>query len=216
MAKTLPRKAVFSGVVVIFVAPTHWGPRTSSAPCTPGTMAVALPRLNVAWICGWAVGLCGGGGNKRGMSVFGVCGRSWKHNEVCGGNASINHILYILYIYIMIIYTESFPKVYVCDVVSLRIQVCPKEGILPKILLPGEWDWNPQFYSREGSVFLGHGWFGCDVELLQVSIYMQFLCSCCFSRSREKTGSGKRFLFAFHLTIHHWQYIPCACRPGVC
>ena len=66
-------------------------------------------------------------------------------------------IYYIYYIYIMTIYTESFPKVYVCDVVSLRIQVCPKEGILPKILLPGEWDWNPQFYSREGSVFLGHG-----------------------------------------------------------
>ena len=44
-----------------------WGPRTSSAPCTPGMMAVALPRLNVVWICecrAW------GGAGKRGMSAF--------------------------------------------------------------------------------------------------------------------------------------------------
>ncbi len=37
---------------------------------------------------------------------------------------------------------------------TLRIQVCPKEGIIPKILLWG-WDWNPQSSSREGSGFLG-------------------------------------------------------------
>ena len=38
---------------------------------------------------------------------------------------------------------------------SLRIQICPKEGIIPKILFWG-WDWNPESYSREGSGFLGH------------------------------------------------------------
>ena len=37
---------------------------------------------------------------------------------------------------------------------TLRIQICPKEGIIPKILFWG-WDWNPESYSREGSGFLG-------------------------------------------------------------
>ena len=37
---------------------------------------------------------------------------------------------------------------------TLRIQVCPKEGINPTILLWG-WDWDHQSYSREGSGFLG-------------------------------------------------------------
>ena len=37
---------------------------------------------------------------------------------------------------------------------TLRIQVCPKEGISPIILFWG-WDWNPQTYSREVSGFLG-------------------------------------------------------------
>ena len=37
---------------------------------------------------------------------------------------------------------------------ALRIQVCPKEGITPRILFWG-WDWNPQSYSWEGSGFLG-------------------------------------------------------------
>ena len=36
----------------------------------------------------------------------------------------------------------------------LRIQVCPLEGITPKILLSG-WDWNPQSYSRNRFGFLG-------------------------------------------------------------
>ena len=79
-------------------------------------------------------------------------GNIMKYRE--GMLASIIYIYICMYI---IINTESFPKVYVCDVVSLRIRVCPKEGILPKIPLPWGWDWNPQFYSREGSGFLGHG-----------------------------------------------------------
>ena len=37
---------------------------------------------------------------------------------------------------------------------SLRIQVSPKEGISPVILLWG-WVWDPESYSREGSGFLG-------------------------------------------------------------
>ena len=37
---------------------------------------------------------------------------------------------------------------------TLRIQVCPKKGINPTILLWG-WDWNHQSYSRKGSGFLG-------------------------------------------------------------
>ena len=37
---------------------------------------------------------------------------------------------------------------------SLRIQICPKEGINPTILLWG-WDWDHQTYSREGYGFLG-------------------------------------------------------------
>ena len=40
-------------------------------------------------------------------------------------------------------------------ILSLRIQVCPKEGINPTILLWG-WDWDHQSYSREGSGFLGY------------------------------------------------------------
>ena len=42
------------------------------------------------------------------------------------------------------------------DEFALRIQVCPKEGINPTILLWG-WDWDHQSYSREGSGFLGLG-----------------------------------------------------------
>ena len=37
---------------------------------------------------------------------------------------------------------------------SLRIQVCPKKGINPTILLWG-WDWDHQTYSREGYGSLG-------------------------------------------------------------
>ena len=37
---------------------------------------------------------------------------------------------------------------------SLRIQLCPKKGISPTILLWG-WDLDHQSYSREGSGFLG-------------------------------------------------------------
>ena len=37
---------------------------------------------------------------------------------------------------------------------SLRIQICPKKGINPTVLLWG-WDWDHQSYSREGFGFLG-------------------------------------------------------------
>ena len=40
------------------------------------------------------------------------------------------------------------------ELVSLRIQVSPKEWISP-IILFWRWDWNPQSYSREVSGFLG-------------------------------------------------------------
>ena len=39
---------------------------------------------------------------------------------------------------------------------SVRIQVCPKKGVNPIMLLWG-WDWDHQTYSREGSGFLGDG-----------------------------------------------------------
>ena len=39
--------------------------------------------------------------------------------------------------------------------VSLRIQICPKKGINPTILLWG-WDWDHQTYSREGCGSLGY------------------------------------------------------------
>ena len=42
----------------------------------------------------------------------------------------------------------------VCAHKSLRIQVCPKKGINPTILLWG-WDWDHQTYSREGYGSLG-------------------------------------------------------------
>ena len=37
---------------------------------------------------------------------------------------------------------------------TLSIQLCPKKGINPTILLWG-WDWNHQTYSREGYGCLG-------------------------------------------------------------
>ena len=40
-------------------------------------------------------------------------------------------------------------------VYSLRIQVCPKKGINPTVLLLG-WDWDHQTYSREGYGSLGN------------------------------------------------------------
>ena len=40
------------------------------------------------------------------------------------------------------------------DILTLRIQICPKKGSTPAFLFKG-WDWNPQSYSREGSGFLG-------------------------------------------------------------
>ena len=39
---------------------------------------------------------------------------------------------------------------------SVRIQVCPKKGVNPIMLLWG-WDWDHQTYSREGFGFLGDG-----------------------------------------------------------
>ena len=47
---------------------------------------------------------------------------------------------------------EKTPKM---DGLSLRIQVCPKKGINPTILLWG-WDWDHQTYSREGYGSLGY------------------------------------------------------------
>ena len=46
-------------------------------------------------------------------------------------------------------------------VYSLSIQVCPKKGINPTILLWG-WDWNPQSYSREG-----YGSLGIVIQVIQ-------------------------------------------------
>jgi len=40
---------------------------------------------------------------------------------------------------------------------ALRIQICPKKGINPTILLRG-WDWDHQTYSREGYGSLGLVW----------------------------------------------------------
>ena len=37
---------------------------------------------------------------------------------------------------------------------ALSIQVCPKKGINPRVLLWG-WDWDHQSYSRDGSGCLG-------------------------------------------------------------
>ena len=47
---------------------------------------------------------------------------------------------------------------------TLRIQVCPKKGISPTILLWG-WDWDHQTYSREGYGSLGiiHLFFVCNL-----------------------------------------------------
>ena len=45
-----------------------------------------------------------------------------------------------------------------CGYVSLRIQVCPKKGINPTILLWG-WDWDHETYSREGYGSVGYGIF---------------------------------------------------------
>ena len=42
-----------------------------------------------------------------------------------------------------------------CIYFTLSIQVCPKKGIKPTILLWG-WDWDHQTYSREGYGCLGY------------------------------------------------------------
>ena len=42
------------------------------------------------------------------------------------------------------------------ELLSLRIQICPKKGISPVILL-WAWDWDHQTYSREGYGSLGYG-----------------------------------------------------------
>ena len=49
--------------------------------------------------------------------------------------------------------SSSTPKPCLC-LYTLRIQVCPKKGINPTILLWG-WDWDHQTYSREGYASLG-------------------------------------------------------------
>ena len=48
---------------------------------------------------------------------------------------------------------DSLGKTFHC---SLSIQVCPKKGINPAILL-WVWDWDHQTYSREGYGSLGVG-----------------------------------------------------------
>ena len=53
---------------------------------------------------------------------------------------------------------------------TLRIQVCPKEGINPTILLWG-WDWDHQTYSREGYGFLGkYHWFTIYLHPIHPSV----------------------------------------------
>ena len=61
--------------------------------------------------------------------------------------------------------------------VSLRIQVCPKKGINPTILLWG-WDWDHQTYSREGYGSLGlvkrhHLMPHCALPSWQALIFIQ-------------------------------------------
>ena len=52
-------------------------------------------------------------------------------------------------------YKNGTPEtIYHTTKVSLSIQVCPKKGINPTILLWG-WDWDHQTYSREGYGSLG-------------------------------------------------------------
>ena len=46
-------------------------------------------------------------------------------------------------------------EVVVPKLISLRIQICPKKGTIPTILLWG-WDWDHQTYSREGYGSLGY------------------------------------------------------------
>ena len=48
-----------------------------------------------------------------------------------------------------------FQLVVALENLSLSIQVCPKKGINPTILLWG-WDWDHQTYSREGYGSLGY------------------------------------------------------------
>ena len=71
-----------------------------------------------------------------------------------------------IYIYIYTIYNGIYMGYYPCLFPlkafpkknnlfhTLRIQVCPKKGINPTILLLG-WDWDHQTYSREGYGSLG-------------------------------------------------------------
>ena len=62
---------------------------------------------------------------------------------------------------------------------SLRIQVCPKKGIIPTYLFQG-WEWNPQSYPREGSGFLGS------------VLFSGFCCGCWFFPFRISKSPKKR------------------------
>ena len=56
---------------------------------------------------------------------------------------------------------------------SLRIQVCPKKGINPTILLWG-WDWDHQTYSREGYGSLGTMYIYTIYIYIYIYIYILY------------------------------------------
>ena len=55
----------------------------------------------------------------------------------------------------VIIRDPAWLEMVVPKLISLRIQICPKNPIIPTILLWG-WDWDHQTYSREGYGSLGY------------------------------------------------------------
>ena len=65
-----------------------------------------------------------------------------------------NHVTELLWVFTSLFHNE----------VALSIQVCPKKGINPTILLWG-WDWDHQTYSREG-----YGSLGLDISFPPVVV----------------------------------------------
>ena len=91
----------------------------------------------------------------------------WKIHSVCRKNilkGSMFHCYGSLPVWIWAIYFDIFDKCsqawnylrkHLAETsMTLRIQVCPKKGIISTILFWG-WDLHHQSYSREGSGFLG-------------------------------------------------------------
>ena len=70
--------------------------------------------------------------------------------------------MYSTFLYILVDFHGSYLGHHGLYIYTLRIQVCPKKGINPTILLWG-WDWDHQTYSREGYGSLG--------------IYIIYVCS---------------------------------------